>query len=126
MLWEIYQTAGIHSAQQQAAEARSTSRRVENQTRFAEHEFRRLEARIDSLAIGCQAMWELLAESTNLTKEDIVSRMQEIDLRDGKADGKVSRNVSDCPTCSRPVNSKRDRCIYCGEQMLRDRDVFDV
>lgn len=126
MFWELYQTGAMFRAQQDASDAQGRIRRAETRVRFTEHDIRQLEARVDSLALGCQAMWELLSESAGLTKQDIVDRMHDIDLRDGKADGKMSAAVSDCSACGRPVNSRRSHCIYCGRKMTHERRVFDA
>lgn len=75
-----------------------------------------LERRVDRLGLVCQALWELLSEKTGLTEEEVYARMQEVDLRDGKADGKISRQVTACPHCQRPVSSRRNVCLYCGAE----------
>ena len=84
-------------------------------------------------------MWELLAESTNLTKEDIVSRMQEIDLRDGKPESAVTElnDRLDVETAEQiPRNLKKDRVLWVleratllqalGEYELSARDMMAV
>lgn len=44
--------------------------------------------------------------------------MQQVDLEDGVADGKVTkapgRVGGTCPECSHRVEAKRERCLYCG------------
>lgn len=79
---------------------------------------------MDFLALGCQAMWELLSESTGLTDDDIKKRIMDIDLRDGKADGKMSNTVRPCSNCERPVSQKRDTCLYCGSEAPAKTEVF--
>ena len=79
---------------------------------------------MDSLAMTCQAMWELLRDRTDLTDEDIEEKLQEIDLRDGSADGKMTSTVGECPACHRTVNSRHDRCLYCGVEISKDH-IFE-
>ena len=84
-----------------------------------EHDLRQIYDRIDSLALTCQAMWELIRERTSLTDEDIEGRMQAIDLRDGKADGKMNTPVFECSDCGRNVSRRHFRCLYCGSDFER-------
>lgn len=125
MFWEFYQMSAINSADRKAADAEGRARHVENRSRFFEKDLRELQSRVDGLALGCQALWELLCENTSLSDRDIEARMQEIDLRDGKADGKMSTTVRDCPTCHRPVNARRPTCLYCGDHLEKGEHVFD-
>lgn len=112
MFWELYQQGQIHRAQSNATRAESKARSVEN-------DLRQIYDRIDTLALTCQAMWELIRERTTLSDEDIERRMQEIDLRDGKADGKMNTPVFECPDCGRNVSRRHFRCLYCGAEFER-------
>lgn len=124
-MWEIYQTSAIGSAQQAAGNASSEARRAartadESRSRVAE-----LTTRCDRLALTCQALWELLRERLDLTEAELLERVQQIDLRDGKVDGRMATSVSQCPACDRPVNSRRPQCLYCGEPMNATTEVFN-
>ena len=125
MMWEIYQTSAIGSAQRTAGNASGEARRAartadESKSRVAE-----LTARCDRLALTCQALWELLRDRLNLTEQQLLDRVQQIDLRDGKADGRMGSQVHQCPACERPVNSRRRQCLYCGEPMQPGTEVFN-
>lgn len=124
MFWEMYQMNAINTASTAASDAASRARATERSVKFAEDRVRELERRMDFMAIGCQAMWELLSESTNLTDADIKDRISEIDLRDGKADGKMTNMVRPCTNCQRPVPRKRDNCLYCGNEVPNNSEVF--
>ena len=124
-VWEMYQMSAITNAARHAQSAERTANAVDRRTRPLEHDVRRLESRIDGLALGCQSLWELLCETTTLTQDDIVERMQEIDLRDGKLDGRLRATIVECGKCNRPVNSRRPNCMYCGEQMGAAGQIFD-
>jgi hypothetical protein len=80
-------------------------------------ELRRVERRTDRLALICQALWELVRERTDLTENDLIARMQQIDLRDGVADGRMTPVAVECPSCGRRSNSRRDECVYCGARL---------
>jgi len=71
----------------------------------------------ERLALVCQAMWELLRESNGLTEEDLIAKVREVDLRDGRADGRSGATPRDCPSCSRTNSSRHDRCLYCGAEL---------
>ena len=72
------------------------------------------ESRLDRLTLVCMAMWSLLKEKTNLTDEELLKRVEEIDLADGKLDGRVSAQVITCPQCNRQMSTRTNRCFYCG------------
>jgi hypothetical protein len=109
MFWEFYQQGQIH-------QAKSNASRAEQKAISVKGEIQRVSARIDSLALTCQAMWELIRERTNLSDEDIEARMQEIDLRDGREDGRMHTPVFECSECGRKVSSRHQRCLYCGAE----------
>lgn len=70
--------------------------------------------RLDQLTITTLAMWELIRDQTSLTEEDLIAKMQEVDLRDGKKDGKLVLGVKTCSACNRPANPRHTKCLYCG------------
>jgi hypothetical protein len=107
--------AAAHSAQQAAA---SASRRgsAESANRSALEE---LSDRIDKLSLVCLSMWSLLLEHTELTEEDLMRRVREIDLQDGVADGKVTRQIQKCGKCGRTMSPKHNKCLYCGAEDLK-------
>jgi hypothetical protein len=77
-----------------------------------------LEDRLERLSLICMAVWSLLQSVTELTEEDLLQRVREIDLLDGAVDGKITRQVFRCRKCDRPVSSRHTRCIYCGSEQL--------
>ena len=117
VFWEMYQ-------QVQIAGAQHTANRAEGKALNTEIEMRRLHDRIDTLALTCQALWEMLRERTGLSDADIESRMQEIDLRDGIADGKMGHASTTCPACQRPISKRHQTCMYCGADLGSRDHVF--
>ena len=87
---------------------------------------RQLEEKIDKLALVCLSMWSLLLEKTELTEEDLMARVREIDLMDGVEDGKVTKNVQKCAKCGRTMSPKHNRCLYCGAADLKLSAFDDV
>ncbi len=76
-----------------------------------------LEERIDALALVTHAMWELIEERTDITKRDLENKVEEIDLRDGKLDGKLSSDITHCPDCGHKLNKRRKNCFWCGAKV---------
>lgn len=103
---------------------RSKASSAESKARSTELDINRLAARVESLTLTCQAMWELVREQTALTDDDIQERMKQIDLRDGVQDGRLKVTMTECPACGRVTNSRRRICMYCGEAVESDH-VFD-
>ena len=78
---------------------------------------------IERLRLACQAMWELLRDKHGLSDDDIEDKIQEIDLRDGVADNKMTTTMVVCSSCGRKGKSYRSACLYCGVDLAR-RPVF--
>ncbi|MBM3822088.1 MAG: hypothetical protein FJ404_04200 [Verrucomicrobia bacterium] len=74
-----------------------------------------MKRKADALTIACQALWELLRRNSDLSDDLLIRTMEEIDLRDGKQDGKITRRPVPCPKCRRNSQSGRSHCLYCGE-----------
>jgi len=85
-----------------------------------EGDIRALKNEVDRLSIICEALWEMLAERHGLEEIDLVDKMTQIDLRDGKLDGKKDQKEPprDCPRCKRTLLTDRPICLYCGEVTL--------
>lgn len=72
-----------------------------------------LQDHVDHLSLVCQAMCELM-ENVGFSKEMVLAKIQEIDLRDGRLDGKYVKQHS-CPSCDRTLAYRHIKCLYCGE-----------
>ncbi len=73
-----------------------------------------LQSHVERLSMVCQALWTLLRDKTDLTDEDLVARVHDVDLSDGVLDGKVRRSSTECASCGRMVAARHMRCLYCG------------
>jgi len=111
--------------ERQISEAKASASRAREKAASVQDEVRVLSARLDRLALLSQAMWELVREQTNLTNEQILAKVREVDLRDGRIDGKLGRKIIDCPACGRMVSSVNRACIYCGVE-LPDPGLFQT
>ncbi len=85
-------------------------------------EIQDLRDQVERLCLLNQAMWELVSERLHLTEDHLEKKAQEVDLRDGKADGKMTTHPLRCPQCHRVSNSRHKKCLYCG--MLFEGSAF--
>jgi len=99
-------------------EAQSAAERAENKSDHIGAELKALQRQVDRMALACQALWEIIREHSDFKEEDLEKKMLEIDLRDGKTDGKIGALVLNCPACGSKTNSKRPTCIICGAPVI--------
>jgi hypothetical protein len=114
---DICQQAQINHAQNRAAHAQT----VAEQLRW---ELDTLKHKSDALTLACQALWEIVRTETGLSDSALLERMRDIDVRDGKLDGRITPRVAECPTCGRKSKATRKDCIYCGTT-LPTENVFE-
>jgi hypothetical protein len=85
-------------------------------------EVRLLRLDIERLMMITEALWTLLKEQHGYTDDELVKRVNEIDMRDGVLDGQVATELSPvCPQCHRqqPIK-RRPMCLYCGSPIATD------
>lgn len=104
------------------ADAALGTRKAESVERRLEH----LEERVNRLSMLNLALWSLLEEKAGLTEEELLNRVQEIDLRDGKLDGKVQSGIIECPQCHRPLSQRHRKCMYCEYEFSGGHAFEDV
>lgn len=108
--WDMFLQRNSMLSSERNAHARQEAVRADEELHV---EILKLETKVNALALVCEAMWELLSEKTGLDAGDISRRMDEIDARDGRRDGRMNIRPSDCPRCQRPLQAGLDNCIYC-------------
>lgn len=74
----------------------------------------RVEERMAHLALICRAMFELLQEKTGVTQRELAAKITEVDVRDGKADGRMTPQPKHCPSCRSMMSPRFNRCLFCG------------
>lgn len=116
-LFDLYQQRQIGDASARAADAKGKA----DQLRY---EVNALKRKADTLTLACQALWEIVRSQAGISDEVLLAKMQEIDARDGRLDGKISGTLVPCPTCGRNGNAARKTCLYCGTEMPV-RHVFE-
>lgn len=75
---------------------------------------------LSRMSLICQALWEMLERKLGVPEAELLALMNEIDLRDGKQDGRITRYAMRCPSCQRVCNSTHQRCMYCGQDFETD------
>ena len=73
-----------------------------------------LENEVNRLTLITQALWEILQSKVGISESELTSLIEEIDLRDGKLDGKLSPEPKKCIKCNQSVSIKTGVCFYCG------------
>lgn len=74
---------------------------------------------VEKLFMITQALWTFLQEEHGYSDDELIQRIQEIDLQDGQLDGKLAKapNRPQCPQCGRKLIGKRPVCLYCGTEV---------
>ena len=120
LFWELNQ-------QRRIGEIQADARNTEGKARDLSREVETMRQAIEKLALVNAAMWSLLQEKTGLKDEQLLNRMQEIDLQDGVADGRISRQKAmQCAKCQRPMSRTHERCMYCGAYNPGSKNAFDI
>jgi hypothetical protein len=81
--------------------------------------------RIDVLVLLNMAMWSILEEKLGVTEAELAERVKQIDLRDGKPDGRTPAQAVSCVSCGRVLPVRQPRCMYCGAESPK-RGSFDT
>lgn len=111
LLWDLHQERRISDVQEGTNSAARKATDFQERVRF-------LEDRVDRLLLQNMAIWSLLRDSIGLTDQDLINRVEQIDLQDGVADGKVTRTgPTTCPRCQRSFSPRHRRCLYCGQEV---------
>ncbi|WP_303722716.1 hypothetical protein [Malonomonas rubra] len=106
LLWEMFQHGKISKASSTADKASIEVGKAQTRTYS-------LEAKLDHLGLINRAMWSLLKERTELTEKDLIDRVAELDMVDGKKDNKI-HDIRECYGCGKGIGPKEENCIYCG------------
>ena len=76
----------------------------------------KLRRQIQEIRLVSMAMFELITERTDISNEELVAKIDEIDRRDGIVDGRLREpgGPPRCPQCDRVLLRSSNRCLYCG------------
>jgi hypothetical protein len=109
-------------ADEKAEPAEATTEQAHIGFTGTQSETRLLRLDIERLMMITEALWTLLKEQHGYTDDELVKRVNEIDMRDGVLDGQVAAELSPvCPACHRQQPVKhRPLCLYCGTPISTD------
>jgi hypothetical protein len=116
MIEDVLFASAVHLMDRQNPDDGESVSRAATDVR-TQNEF--IQCDVEKLFMLTEALWTILKEKHGCTDAELVQRVQEIDLRDGKLDGKVAKVKPDCPKCSRKLMGKRPVCLYCGAEVAR-------
>jgi len=120
MFWDLFQQLQIENL---SARQRLSDSRIDMHATRQGHRADSTEDDILRLVMITQAMFELLHERLGITQDDLLTRIREIDARDGAVDGRLTAAPRDCPACQAKVPADRDTCQFCGAAVA-GRDPF--
>ena len=118
----FFPTGGMGSFNTADSMARETANAAMQAAASQKSEIEVLREQVERIALLNQALWELVRDRLQLTDADLEKIAQEVDLRDGKQDGRLSEHPLQCPQCGRVSNSRHKKCLYCG--LLFEGDAF--
>ena len=116
MIEDVLFSSAVHLLDTQNRDGGESVSRAATDVR-TQNEF--IQCDVEKLFMLTEALWTILKEKHGCTDAELVQRVQEIDLRDGKLDGKVAKVNPDCPKCGRKLIGKRPVCLYCGAEVAR-------
>src|SRR5688572_12552081 len=108
-LWDLRQ-------QRQLAETGAEAAAAQRDAKSAIDDTAELERRVEALTLTCEALWEICRDRLAVTQAELLAKVQEVDVRDGKMDGRISARAALCPRCQRRTSTARRSCVYCGTQ----------
>jgi len=99
-------------------------REAQRNHRALEQEIRELKQQVERLMLASLAMAEILRDQLGISAEVIEGKIREIDLRDGKLDGKLHPSAKPCGACGRISSPMHATCLYCGAPIPKDFLLF--
>jgi hypothetical protein len=102
-----------------ARDASSQANAAASDARKAKSESEGLTDRVERLALMTEALWILLRDRFGMNDEELIEIARDLDLSDGRLDGRVRRVASECAGCRRMVGKQHVKCMYCGTEMPR-------
>jgi hypothetical protein len=94
-----------NQAQMDANQAGADAREAKTETELLRHD-------IDRLLMITEALWTFLKQAHGYSDEQLANAVKEIDLRDGRLDGRAQPPApSPCPHCGKINSARRSRWL---------------
>jgi hypothetical protein len=98
------------------AAARMDASGARTAAREAKSEVEQLRFDVERLLLVTEALWSIAKEKLECSDEDLIRRIADIDLEDGKLDGRKAKTPPrPCPHCQKILSKHRPRCLFCGK-----------
>lgn len=83
-------------------------------------DYRKLEERVSKLELIAESLWRILQEEHGYDDIRLIEKMTDIDLEDGRYDGKKAKGKGfmTCTKCQRNNAIHHTTCMYCGEPFV--------
>lgn len=124
MLWELFQMSRIEQSNWTAGDAKYFAKEAQGDARQLQLKLRALEQQCERLALAAMGMAEILRDRLGVTEQEIEAKITEIDLRDGRLDGRFRAGSAPCEQCQRPNAGSRSNCLYCGNPLASESFLF--
>ena len=72
------------------------------------------------MVLAFEALWSLTRDRLQITDEELVARMNDLALSDGRLDGKVRKGAVSCRRCGRTISRRLPKCICCSQPIVHD------
>jgi hypothetical protein len=125
MFWDLYRHYRLGPSVA-ASEARLSSQYMQHDVKDLQRTVQRLEEQVERLTLVAVAVTELLRDRLGVPDDEIEEKVREIDLRDGRLDGKIGGTLQHCPGCERVNGPQRATCLYCGKALPRQAAITGV
>ena len=79
-----------------------------------DRDLHQLQKELGRTRLALEALCEIVASRLGIEHNEIIDKMLEIDLRDGKQDGRLTPVPIPCSGCGRMIAAKSQSCMYCG------------
>jgi hypothetical protein len=116
-IWDLCQQSQISRIRSRAADAELAAKHAESRGLEHQQHLRALEQQVDRLTLTVTALCEHMIASGSITAGKLQGLIDEIDLRDGRLDGRMRASPVRCPSCSHETHPKRTTCLYCGAEL---------
>ena len=101
--------------------ASATAHEAASAARQAKSQVEGLEQDVERLLMITEALWSILKEVHGYDDRELFRRVVDIDMRDGRLDGKVAKKEApNCPHCGRKMIGAKPMCLYCGKHSIRN------
>lgn len=125
LIFDIFQNNQIKNLNKSREIQNEKDRYQDGRSTNIEARLQDLEKRHEQLKLVTLSLWSLLRDHSGLMESDLRRYVKDIDLLDGKLDGKVEykKEKINCSGCGRVQLSNALACAYCGGVINR-KDPF--